>query len=128
MRLLRPVLTSVRPAQEYRGYLHPKAGPKASPEDRVISVHFGWWGQAKAVSSILMGSTPEFELALYTMCFLGGAEQNVVWLDDFQVLIKAYRIRSNKGGGHSAVSIAGSVHSGKCMVRLTRPSCLAALV
>jgi Endoribonuclease XendoU len=26
---------------EYRGYLHPKAGPKASPEDRVISVHFG---------------------------------------------------------------------------------------
>jgi Endoribonuclease XendoU len=58
----------------------------------------GWWGQTKAVSSIFMGSTPEFELALYTMCFLGGGEENVVWLDDFQVLIKAYRIRSNKGG------------------------------
>lgn len=25
---------------EYRGYLHPHAGPKASAEDRVISVHF----------------------------------------------------------------------------------------
>jgi poly(U)-specific endoribonuclease len=66
------------------------------------TVFAGWWGQTKAVSSIFMGSTPEFELALYTMCFLGGNEENVVWLDDFQVLIKAYRIRSNKGGELSA--------------------------
>lgn len=82
---------------EYRGYLHPHAGPKASAEDRVISVHFRWLGETKAVSSVIMGSTPEFEMALYTMCFLGGGEENLVWLDDFQLKVKAYRIRSNKG-------------------------------
>lgn len=56
-------------------------------------------------------------MALYTMCFLGGAEENVVWLDDFQVKVKAYRIRSNKGGD---ISMAG-FGCAQCNVMLPHP-------
>ena len=56
------------------------------------------------MSSVIMGSTPEFELALFTMCFLGGQEENIVWLDNYELKIKAYRIRS-KYGGESAASV-----------------------
>lgn len=57
--------------------------------DRSYIVPVGWLGETKAVSSVIMGSTPEFEMALYTMCFLGGGEENLVWLDDFQLKVSA---------------------------------------
>ncbi len=31
------------------------------------------------------------------MCFLGGQEENIVWLDDYELKVKAYRIRSKYG-------------------------------
>ena len=42
--------------------------------DRMISLQFDWGRERKEVSSIFIGTSPEFELALYTLCFVAGAE------------------------------------------------------
>jgi hypothetical protein len=38
----------------------------------VLSVQFDWKGQRKPVTTLLIGTSPEFELALYTLCFVAG--------------------------------------------------------
>jgi hypothetical protein len=43
--------------------------------DRVLSVQFDWKGQRKPVTTLLIGTSPEFELALYTLCFVAGGQQ-----------------------------------------------------
>lgn len=63
----------------------------------MLSVQFTWHGFQKDVSSMFIGTSPEFELALYTVCFLSGQEENVVEVGDYQVRIKAYRIKSKYG-------------------------------
>jgi hypothetical protein len=42
--------------------------------DRVLSVQFDWKGQRKPVTTLLVGTSPEFELALYTLCFVAGGQ------------------------------------------------------
>ena len=42
--------------------------------DRIFNVQFSWGHETKEVSSIFVGTSPEFELALYTLCFVAGAE------------------------------------------------------
>ena len=63
----------------------------------MLSVQFTWNGQVKDVSSMFIGTSPEFELALYTLCFLAGQEENVVQVGDYEVKIKVYRIKSKYG-------------------------------
>ncbi len=64
------------------------ARAEATPQDRVLSVHFEWLRESKAVSSIVLGSTPEFEVALYSMCFLGGQEENFVSIAEYDLKIR----------------------------------------
>ncbi len=52
-------------------------------------MHFEWLHESKAVSSIVLGSTPEFEIALYSMCFLGGQEQNLVTIAEYDLKIRS---------------------------------------
>lgn len=42
--------------------------------DRMLSLQFDWGRERKEVSSIFIGTSPEFEVALYTLCFVAGAE------------------------------------------------------
>lgn len=46
--------------------------------ERMLTLQFSWGGQTKDVSSMFIGTSPEFELALYSLCFLAGQEDNVV--------------------------------------------------
>ena len=52
--------------------------------ERVLTVQFSWNGQQKDISSMFIGTSPEFEMALYTLCFLAGQEENVICLGDYQ--------------------------------------------
>ena len=70
---------------------------EADANERVLTVQFTWNGQQKDVSSMFIGTSPEFEMALYTLCFLAGQEENVMQLGDYEVKIKVYRIKSKYG-------------------------------
>jgi hypothetical protein len=57
----------------WQGYIKPRnRGEVVDSEDRVISCQFKWSGVVKPVTTLFIGSSPEFELALYTIMFLAG--------------------------------------------------------
>jgi len=48
---------------------------------RVLTLQFQWNGNQKPLSTMFVGTSPEFEMALYTMAFLVGETNNRVTLD-----------------------------------------------
>jgi poly(U)-specific endoribonuclease len=89
---------------DYRGYIKPRgqAADESGSDDHLLTIQFLWNGVEKFVGSSFIGTSPEFEMALYTMCFLVGDEENHVELntgnDTFGVVIKCYRIAGDKIG------------------------------
>ncbi|WZZ75470.1 hypothetical protein YC2023_086840 [Brassica napus] len=75
-------------------------------ETQLLTIQFEWNGVLKSVSSTLVGVSPEFELALYTMCFFMGREDNHIQLGPYSVNVKCYRLGNNRIG--SAFPIAES--------------------
>lgn len=66
-------------------------------ETQLLTIQFEWNGVTKSVSSTLVGVSPEFEIALYTLCFYMGGENNYVELGPYPVNIKCYRLGNNIG-------------------------------
>jgi poly(U)-specific endoribonuclease len=84
---------------DYRGYIPPRnrRSPKPDEDDQIVTIQFAWEGDLKPVSTSFIGVSPEFELALYTLAFLGGQEDNFCCLDgEHELNIKCYSI----GHGH----------------------------
>lgn len=44
-----------------------RAYERTGPDERLVSVQFAWGAEMKDVSSIWVGTSPEFEMALYTL-------------------------------------------------------------
>jgi len=86
---------------DYRGYVvnHRRGQPKsrAKGDEHVLSIKFAWDGEEKPVSTFVLGSSPEYELALYSMCFFSRQEKNKVLIDGVEVEVTCYRIRSKYG-------------------------------
>jgi poly(U)-specific endoribonuclease len=80
---------------DYRGYLKPKKRGFSthipSSSEQFISIQFLWKGYLKNVSSSFIGTSPEFEIALYTLCFFMGEEENVVDVGPYHVNITCHR-------------------------------------
>ncbi|CAL5020585.1 unnamed protein product [Urochloa decumbens] len=92
---------------DYQGYIFPrKRGELPDSETQLLTIQFEWHGVLKSVSSTLIGVSPEFEIALYTLCFFAGGEDNHVDIGPYSVNIKCYRLGDNKIG--SAFPIAES--------------------
>jgi hypothetical protein len=53
-----------------RGHYAPHGHAKSSMH--ALTVMFDWLGTSKKIGGNLIGTSPEFELALYTMAFLSG--------------------------------------------------------
>jgi poly(U)-specific endoribonuclease len=68
-------------------------------DTQLCTVQFEWHGVLKSVSSALIGVSPEFEIALYTLCFFVGED-----IGPYTVNIKCYCLGDNKIG--SAFPIA----------------------
>ncbi|XP_057773526.1 uncharacterized protein LOC130992797 [Salvia miltiorrhiza] len=90
----------------YQGYIFPRRrGSTPDSESHLLTIQFEWNGVLKSVSSTLVGVSPEFEFAIYTLCFYMGQEENHVELGPYPVNIKCYRL-GNKIG--SAFPVADS--------------------
>ena len=68
-----------------------------------MTLQFTWNGVLKNVGTSFIGVSPEFEIALYTMCFLVGQEENIVELntgtgDIFKLKCKVYTMAKDKIG------------------------------
>ncbi|OVA06864.1 Endoribonuclease XendoU [Macleaya cordata] len=89
----------------YQGYIFPRRrGEMPDSETQLLTIQFEWNGVLKSVSSTLVGVSPEFEIALYTLCFFMGGEDNHVQIGPYPVNIKIYRLGNDKIG--SAFPIA----------------------
>ncbi|XP_078445764.1 uncharacterized protein LOC144714848 [Wolffia australiana] len=82
----------------YHGYIFPRNRCEVPDEEsKLLTIQFEWNGVLKAVSSTLVGVSPEFELALYTLCFFLGGEDNHVNLGPHDVNVKCYRHQGQLG-------------------------------
>ncbi|RCV34765.1 hypothetical protein SETIT_7G185200v2 [Setaria italica] len=83
---------------DYQGYIFPRRrGESPDSETQLLTVQFEWHGVLKSVSSTLIGVSPEFEVALYTLCFFAGGEDNRVDIGPYTVNIKCYRLGNKIG-------------------------------
>jgi poly(U)-specific endoribonuclease len=83
-------------ALDYRGYIKPRYRglPVDSPDDQqqLVTMQFSWRNVLKKVSTSLIGSSPEFEIALYTMIFLTQPEgKTPVQLGPYQAVVTVYK-------------------------------------
>ncbi|KAJ6942912.1 hypothetical protein NC652_008650 [Populus alba x Populus x berolinensis] len=91
-------LEEAKGAVDYQGYISPRRGGQIpDSESQVLTIQFEWNGVLKSVSSTLLGVSPEFEIALYTLCFYVGGEDNYVELGPYPVNIKCYRLGDRIG-------------------------------
>nr|XP_043628481.1 poly(U)-specific endoribonuclease-B-like isoform X2 [Erigeron canadensis] len=83
---------------DYQGYIFPRRrGETPDSETQLLTIQFEWNGVLKSVSSTMIGVSPEFEIALYTLCFYMGGEDNHVELGPYYVNIKCYRLGNKLG-------------------------------
>lgn len=66
-----------------RGYLKlkSKTDGESNGNDHVLTLQFHWKGVEKIAGTFFVCVSPEFEMALYTMCFMVGEEENHVELN-----------------------------------------------
>ncbi|CAI8609482.1 unnamed protein product [Vicia faba] len=83
---------------DYQGYIFPRRrGETPDSETQLLTIQFEWNGVLKSVSSTLVGVSPEFEIALYTLCFFAGQEDNHIQLGPYAVNIKCYHLGNQIG-------------------------------
>ena len=63
-----------------------------------MNINFEWGQEEKNCSSCFIGTSPAFEIALYTLCFFAGNEDNSIQigfnffnLDKYSLNIKCYK-------------------------------------
>jgi len=84
---------------DYYGYVLPKRRNAHLPDghDPIVSVQFSWKGELKNVSTILIGASPEFEIALYTLMFLASGEETEVVFGGTTVVLHCFKINTRAG-------------------------------
>lgn len=93
----------------YYGFVPRRGGKNAAPvtpEDKVVTIQFSWDPNpsadpnvvvTKELSTMLMGSSPELEVALYSLFFFAGVEEANITLDGNNLRVRVYKIRSKYG-------------------------------
>lgn len=62
-----------------------------------LTVQFSWNNDVKPKGSMLIGVSPEFEIALYTVAQLMGDDTQIISLGGEPVMIKAYKTAGKIG-------------------------------
>ncbi len=84
---------------DYRGTMGKKSN------DMILTYNLQWMGSEKPIGSSLIGVSPEFELALYTLIFLVGNRDHIVLIDrglhgvksETKLDIKCFRTKGKVG-------------------------------
>ena len=97
-------LSEKRGDVNYKGYIKPRSRSDAetNADDQILTLQFEWHGVEKKVGTSFIGVSPEFEMALYTICFLVGQEENTIELDTgddcFELNCRCYKMARDKIG------------------------------
>ena len=80
---------------DYMGYVKPRrraTNPlrEGPGHEHLLSLQFEWSGVLKPVSTCFIGTTPAFEITLFTLCFLFGKEENPLALGAYKVMIRCH--------------------------------------
>ncbi|XP_051886673.1 uridylate-specific endoribonuclease C isoform X1 [Pristis pectinata] len=79
---------------DYKGFVARRNKNKPDEDDHVLSLQFSWKEMVKPVGSSFIGVSPEFEFALYTICFLLSQDKvsrELVMVDEYHLQIVVYR-------------------------------------
>ncbi|ORY36488.1 hypothetical protein BCR33DRAFT_722007 [Rhizoclosmatium globosum] len=98
---------------DYRGFILPKSkqgrGAKPTGNEHVLGFQLEWNGHLKPISTFLIGVSPEYELALYTLVFLAGEDGVPVSIDidtiECEVVVHQFTNRSGQRIGSAYVSM-----------------------
>eukprot|EP00118_Oscarella_pearsei_P024753 m.306723 g.306723 ORF g.306723 m.306723 type:complete len:280 (+) comp41532_c0_seq1:1357-2196(+) len=81
---------------DYRGYLMNRE--PEGPHSRFLTIQFSWKKENKPEGSTFIGTSPEFEVALYTLVYLlGNHGDNYLEVDKYSINIKCYHHGGNMG-------------------------------
>jgi poly(U)-specific endoribonuclease len=64
--------------------------------DQLVTLKFRWKGDLKPCGSVFVGVSPEYEVALYSLCFFLGKETMRARCGPYHVEIKTFRMGSGK--------------------------------
>ncbi|TMS13971.1 Poly(U)-specific endoribonuclease-B [Larimichthys crocea] len=62
---------------DYKGYTVSANSPQPDENKHILALQFSWKNGIKPKGSIFVGVSPEFEMALYTVCFLSSPNERV---------------------------------------------------
>lgn len=90
---------------DYKGWIRPKG--RRSPKDnadnmsQLISIQFSWKNDVKPVGSSFIGTSPEFEVALYTVMFYAGQHgKNSIEIGDYDIDIFVHKMGDKLGSSY----------------------------
>ena len=86
---------------DYKGFIFPRNRRTRGAEntEQMLNVNFSWRGAEKKCSTSLIGTSPEFEMALYTLVFFNCHEGEVLAsLGPYQVAIKTHEWDDRRKG------------------------------
>lgn len=97
---------------DYKGY---KAGRHDIPDhdDHVLNLQFSWHGLVKPVGSAFIGTSPEFEMAIFTVVFLMNTDRStkvVVNIDQCQMELVVIRHGRSLGTAYPRLLSSNSRH------------------
>lgn len=78
-------------AIDYKGFMASDRNPN------LITIQFEWKGETKPKGSTFVGTSPEFEMALYTVCFMMGKSAYKITLGGEPVIIKCHQTAGKIG-------------------------------
>uniref|UniRef100_A0A3P8V1B9 Uridylate-specific endoribonuclease n=1 Tax=Cynoglossus semilaevis TaxID=244447 RepID=A0A3P8V1B9_CYNSE len=97
---------------DYKGY-KAKAHDLPDQDDHVLNLQFSWHGVIKPVASAFIGTSPEFEMAVFTIIFLMNTERSttvLVNIDQCQIELVVIRHGRSLGTAYPKLMSSNSRH------------------